>query len=133
LRRFSKNKPVVLKIQRELIDEGKDIGETGAGAGVEPGDPWKWKRSTRDEIRELEESMRRAEEEKDEESRSGIGGGEEENARGGGGTPERLGGDAVQVRRGSTRDGGKDECEVRQMRRIQEDVRERKSGDTRRG
>jgi cell division FtsZ-interacting protein ZapD len=32
LRAILKNQPVVLEIQRELIDEGKDIGQTAAGA-----------------------------------------------------------------------------------------------------
>lgn len=68
LRTVLKNQPVVLKIQRELIDERMDIGETGAGAELT--------REIREvvekhqsDIKDLEESMRKAMEEKDEESR----------------------------------------------------------------
>ena len=57
LREIIKNQPVVLKIQHELIDEGKNIEETGAGAELT--------REIREvvekyqrEIRELEDSMR---------------------------------------------------------------------------
>ena len=66
------NQPAVLEIQRELIDEHKDIGQTGAGeelnkeicmAAVRYGD----------DIRELEEEMKRAVEEGDEESREELG------------------------------------------------------------
>jgi chromosome segregation ATPase len=71
LRTVLENKPVVLKIQRELIDEHKEIGETSAGEELN--------REIRvvvekyqNEIRELEESMRRAVEEKDEESRAEL-------------------------------------------------------------
>ena len=64
------NEPVVLKIQRELIDEHKEIGATSAGeelnreirAAVE---------RCQNEIEELEESMRRAAE-KDEELREEL-------------------------------------------------------------
>jgi len=68
LRMVLKNRPAVLKIQRELIDERKDIGETGAGEELD--------REIRMEIvkyqsqiRELEECIRMAEEDGDEESR----------------------------------------------------------------
>ena len=71
LREILKNQPTVLQIQRELIDEGKDIGETGAGAELN--------REIRElvenhqrEMRELEENMRRAMEDKDEESREEL-------------------------------------------------------------
>ena len=67
LQTILENEPVVLKIQRELIDESKEIGETGAGEELN--------REIRvvvekyqNEIRELEENMRRAAEERDEES-----------------------------------------------------------------
>ena len=67
LRRILKNEPLVLKIQHELIDQGKDIRRTGAGAELN--------REIREvvekyqrEIRELEERVRQAIEERDEES-----------------------------------------------------------------
>jgi len=67
LRTILKNQPVILKIQRELIDEHKDIEHTGAGEELS--------REIREvvakyqnEIRELEESIRKAEKDKDEET-----------------------------------------------------------------
>jgi len=71
LRKILKNKPLVLKIQKELIDQGKEIGQTGAGAELNREiheEVEKYKR----EIKELEESMRKAIEEKDEESRKEL-------------------------------------------------------------
>ena len=71
LRKILKNKPLVLKIQHELIDQGKDVGETGAGVELireiheVVGEYWR-------EIRELEENMQRAMEEKDDESREEL-------------------------------------------------------------
>ena len=66
-RRILKNEPLVLKIQHELIDQGKDIRRTGAGAELN--------REIREvvekyqrEIRKLEERVRQAIEERDEES-----------------------------------------------------------------
>ena len=66
-RRILKNEPLVLKIQHELIDQGKDIRRTGAGAELN--------REIREvvekyqrEIRDLEERVRQAIEERDEES-----------------------------------------------------------------
>jgi hypothetical protein len=71
LREILKNQPVVLKIQRELIDEHKEIGQTGAGAELN--------REIREvvekfqrEIRELEENMCRAMEKRDEEFRKEL-------------------------------------------------------------
>ena len=71
LRKILKNEPLVLKIQHELIDQGKDIGQTGAGEELN--------REIREvvekyqrEIRELEENMRKAIDEKDEESREEL-------------------------------------------------------------
>jgi rubrerythrin len=65
LREILKNRPVVLKIQRELVEEGKDIGQTGAGAVLikeirEVTEKYQRK------IRELEDSIQHM---KDEESR----------------------------------------------------------------
>ena len=71
LRNILKKKPLILKIQHELIDQGKGIGQTGAGAELD--------REIREvveryqmEIGELEKSMRKAMEEKDEESREEL-------------------------------------------------------------
>lgn len=71
LRKILKNKPLALRIQRELIDEHKDISQTRAGVELN--------REIREvvekyqgEIRELEESVRKAIEEKDEESREEL-------------------------------------------------------------
>lgn len=71
LREILKNKPLALKIQHELIDQGKDIGQTGAGVELN--------REIREvveehqrQIKELEESMRKAIEEKDEETREEL-------------------------------------------------------------
>ncbi|KAF9647079.1 hypothetical protein BDM02DRAFT_2812674 [Thelephora ganbajun] len=71
LRKILKNQPVTLKIQRELIDEGKDIGQTGAGAELNREIREVVERYQR-EIKELEESMRKAMDEKDEESREEL-------------------------------------------------------------
>ena len=67
LRRVLKNTPLTLKIQRELIDEGKDIGQTGAGAELN--------REIREviaihqtQIRELEERIQKVTEEGNEET-----------------------------------------------------------------
>lgn len=68
LREILKNQPAVLKIQSELIDEGKQIGQTGAGEEL--------KQEIRDAVkryenvtRELEEEICEAKKEKDEEAR----------------------------------------------------------------
>lgn len=56
LREIIKNQPVVLKIQRELIDEGKNIEETGAGAELTREIHEVVEKYQR-EIRELKDSM----------------------------------------------------------------------------
>jgi len=71
LRKILENKPAVLQIQRELIDEGKDIADTGAGAELNREIREVVERYQR-EIKELEENMRRAIDEKDEESRGEL-------------------------------------------------------------
>ena len=48
IRKIVKNHPFALQIQRELVDEQKDIGDTAAGEVVD---------------RELEEEMRKSQEE----------------------------------------------------------------------
>ena len=67
LRMILENRPVVLKIQRELIDEHKDIGQTGAGVELNR-EMLEVVEKYQNEIRDLEENMRKAMEEKDEES-----------------------------------------------------------------
>jgi len=66
LRKILENQPIVLQIQRELIDEHKNIGQTRAGAELDQEIREVVEQYQR-EIRELEESMRKAVEEKDEE------------------------------------------------------------------
>jgi tellurite resistance protein len=71
LREILRNPPVTLKIQRELVDENKGIGQTGAGAELrkeirEAEEKWQRK------IGELEESLRRATEDNDEQSRKEL-------------------------------------------------------------
>ena len=71
LREILKNKPLVLQIQDELINQGKDIGQTGAGAELNREIQEVVERYQR-EIKELEENMRKAIEEKDEETREEL-------------------------------------------------------------
>jgi chromosome segregation ATPase len=71
LRKILKNEPLALKIQQELIEQGKDIGQTGAGAELNREIREVVERYERD-LRELEEDMRKAMEEKDEESRKEL-------------------------------------------------------------
>jgi len=71
LRKILKNKPLVLKIQQELVDQHKDIGQTGAGAELNREISAVVARYQR-EIGGLEEEMQEAIEEKDEESREEL-------------------------------------------------------------
>ena len=68
LRKILHNEPVVLKIQREMVDEGKEIGQTGAGAELNR-DISQLVGTHEEEIKGLEEGMRKVMKEKDEESR----------------------------------------------------------------
>jgi chromosome segregation ATPase len=68
LRTILNNEPVVLKIQHELIEERKEIGQTSAGEELNREIRAEVERY-QNEIRELEENMRRAAEDMDEESR----------------------------------------------------------------
>jgi len=71
LRIILRNQPVVLKIQHELVDEHKNIEQTGAGEELNREISrlvMKYQR----EMRELEESIRKAIEDKDEESRQEL-------------------------------------------------------------
>ena len=71
LRMILENQPAVLKIQRELIDERKDIGQTGAGKELDR-EINEVVEKYEGEIKELEENMRKAMEAKDEESREEL-------------------------------------------------------------
>ena len=71
LRKILKSKLLVLKIQHELIDECKDIGETGAGAELNRETRVVVERYQR-EIRELEKQVRETVDEKDEDLRKGL-------------------------------------------------------------
>jgi hypothetical protein len=68
LRKILHNQPVVLQIQYELVNEGKVIGQTGAGAELSR-EICELMQMYQREMRELEENMRKAMEEKDEEYR----------------------------------------------------------------
>lgn len=67
LRRVLENGPVVLKIQQELVDEGKDVGNTGAGTVLNK-EIREAVGKYRKEIKDVEKSMRKAVKEKDEQS-----------------------------------------------------------------
>ena len=71
LRKILQNKPVALRIQRELIDEQKDIGQTRAGAELNR-EIYEIIEEHKKEIRGLEETMRKAIEEKDEETQQEL-------------------------------------------------------------
>ena len=71
VRKILHNQPIVLKIQRELIDENKDIGQTGAGAELNR-EIHELVSMYQREMRELEESMWRAMREKDREARQEL-------------------------------------------------------------
>ena len=71
LRTILENKPVVLKIQHELIDQHKEIGQTSAGEELNR-EIREVVEKHQNEMRELEERMQRAVEEKDEESREEL-------------------------------------------------------------
>ena len=72
LRMILKNEPAVLEIQRELIDEHKDIRQTGAGEELNK-EICRTVVKYGNDIRELEEEMKRAADEGDEESREELG------------------------------------------------------------
>ena len=71
LRTILENQPAVLKIQSELIDEHKDIGQTGAGKELDR-EIHEVVEKYQNEIRDLEENMRKALEAKDEETREEL-------------------------------------------------------------
>jgi len=71
LRKILENDPVTLRIQRELIDEGKDIRQTRAGAELNR-EINEAVEKCQEEIKEMEENMRKAMEDKDEETREEL-------------------------------------------------------------
>ena len=71
IRRIIDNHPVVLQIQRELVDERKDISDTTAGETINR-ELKEQVRRYQAELRELREEVTRALEEKDEEMRQKL-------------------------------------------------------------
>jgi len=71
IRRIMKNDPAPLRIQQELVDEGKDIKNTAAGEAVNEELNRLMKRHEA-EVRALREEMRQALKEKDEETRKEL-------------------------------------------------------------
>ena len=68
IRMIMKNQPLVLQIQRELVDEHKDIVDTAAGEAVNR-ELNKQIRRHQAELKEIQEQMMQAMKEKDEETR----------------------------------------------------------------
>ena len=71
IRRIMKNDPAALRIQQELVDEGKDIRSTAAGEAVNE-ELNKVIRRHEAEMNSLREEMRQALKEKDEETRKEL-------------------------------------------------------------
>jgi len=71
LRDILKNQPIVLKVQRELIYEGKEIGRTGAGAELDR-KIHEMIRKYQEKIGMVEEELRRADTEEEEETRKDL-------------------------------------------------------------
>jgi len=71
LRMVLKNRPAVLKIQHELVNNRKDIGQTGAGGELSRGISGAIVKYQSD-IKELEEDMRKADEEGDKETQEEL-------------------------------------------------------------
>ena len=68
IRLIMKNRPVVLQIQRELVDEHKDIGDTAAGEAINK-ELNEQMRRHQAEMKVVQEEMEQALKEKDEETR----------------------------------------------------------------
>ena len=77
IRLILKNRPVVLQIQRELVDEHKDIVDTAAGEAVNKELNEQIKRHQK-ELKEVQEEMKQALKDKDEQTRREL---EEESRR----------------------------------------------------
>ena len=71
IRKIVDNHPIVLQIQRELVDERKDISDTAAGETINR-ELKELTRRHQAELRELQEEMMQALEEKDEEMRQRL-------------------------------------------------------------
>lgn len=71
IRMIMKNRPVVLQIQRELVDEHKDIIDTAAGEAINK-ELNEQIRKHKVELKEIQEEMKQALEEKDEETRQEL-------------------------------------------------------------
>ena len=68
IRHIIRNRPAALQIQRELVDEGKDIGDTAAGEAVNK-ELNEQIRRHRAELKTIKEEMEKAMKDKDEETR----------------------------------------------------------------
>jgi DNA anti-recombination protein RmuC len=71
IRRIMKNHPTPLRIQRELIDEGKDIKDTAAGEAINE-ELNRLIKHHQAEVKALREEMRQALKEKDEETKKEL-------------------------------------------------------------
>jgi hypothetical protein len=71
IRRIIKNRPAVLQIQRELVDEGKNITDTAAGEAINK-ELSEYIRRHRAEMKALQEEMAQALKDKDEETRQEL-------------------------------------------------------------
>ena len=71
IRMMMVNNPVVLQIQRELVDQHKDIGNTAAGIAINQ-ELNEQMRRHRDELKGVEEEIKQALKEKDEETREEL-------------------------------------------------------------
>ena len=71
IRRAMKNHPIVLQIQRELVDEGKDIANTAAGEAVDQ-ELKEQIRRHQAELEAVQDEMVQALKEKDEETRQEL-------------------------------------------------------------
>jgi len=71
IRRIMKNQPIALQIQRELVDEGKNIIDTAAGEAVNK-ELNEQIRRHQTELKAVQEEMRKALKEKDEETRQEL-------------------------------------------------------------
>jgi chromosome segregation ATPase len=71
IRRIMKNRPVALQIQRELVDEGKNITDTAAGQAVNKELSEQIERHNA-ELKAVQEEMLRAQQRRDEETRQEL-------------------------------------------------------------
>jgi len=119
LRTILKNRPIALKIQRELIDERKDIERTGAGKELRM-ELCRMMVKYRSNIKGLEEDLRGAVENGDEETRDEL----EEEKRGAEEDAERLRKDLEEMK--SKFEEARREMENRVKARIEERLKRMK-------